>query len=78
MSLALHDLSVDAKQAFLEGYGMSPAQVLEAAPVLRAFNVLNYAQAVDRATDEAKASPAPALAAAFKDVWSDGGISWRN
>ena len=49
MSLALHDLSVDAKQAFLEGYGMSPEQVLEAAPVLRAFNVLNYAQAVDRA-----------------------------
>ena len=56
-SLALHDLSVDAKQAFLEGYGLSPAQVLEAAPVLRAFNVLNYAQAVDRAArkrDQAK------------------------
>jgi pyruvate dehydrogenase E1 component alpha subunit len=33
---------------------------------------------VDRATEEAKASPMPIVDAAFKDVWSDGGIEWRN
>lgn len=36
------------------------------------------AKAVDRATDEAKASPAASVEAAFKDVWADGGIGWRN
>lgn len=34
--------------------------------------------AVDRATEEAKASPVPAIEMAFKDVWADGGIEWRN
>lgn len=34
--------------------------------------------AVDRATEEAKASPVPSVDAAFKDVWADGGIAWRN
>lgn len=35
-------------------------------------------QEVDRATEEAKASPVPPVELAFKDVWSDGGIQWRN
>jgi pyruvate dehydrogenase E1 component alpha subunit len=34
--------------------------------------------AVERATQEAKASPVPAIEAAFTDVWADGGNSWRN
>lgn len=34
--------------------------------------------AVDRATAEATASPLPSIGSAFKDVWADGGISWRN
>jgi acetoin:2,6-dichlorophenolindophenol oxidoreductase subunit alpha len=33
---------------------------------------------VDRATAEAIASPLPAIGSAFKDIWADGGISWRN
>ena len=33
---------------------------------------------VDRATEEAKASPVPRLELAFKDVWANGGIAWRN
>lgn len=52
LSIALHDLSVDAKEEFLAGYGLRPAEVLEAAPVLRVFNVLNYAAVVDRAAQE--------------------------
>ena len=34
--------------------------------------------AVERATEEAKASPVPAVETAFTDVWADGGNSWRN
>ncbi|NMM28941.1 MAG: thiamine pyrophosphate-dependent dehydrogenase E1 component subunit alpha [Glaciimonas sp.] len=33
---------------------------------------------VERATKEAIASPPAAVESAFKDVWSDGGIAWRN
>ena len=33
---------------------------------------------VDQATEEAKASSVPPDALAFKDVWADGGFSWRN
>jgi pyruvate dehydrogenase E1 component alpha subunit len=34
--------------------------------------------AVERATEEAKASPVPAVETAFTDVWADGGNAWRN
>ena len=33
---------------------------------------------VDRATEAAKAGPAPEIESAFTDVWADGGSSWRN
>ncbi len=33
---------------------------------------------VDRATEAAKASPAPRLELAFTQVWADGGNAWRN
>lgn len=35
-------------------------------------------RAVDRATEEAKAAPLPPVEIAFRDVWADGGIAWRN
>ncbi|MCL2714817.1 MAG: thiamine pyrophosphate-dependent dehydrogenase E1 component subunit alpha [Alphaproteobacteria bacterium] len=34
--------------------------------------------AVERATEEAKRSPVPAVDAALTDVWADGGCAWRN
>lgn len=49
LSLALHDLSIDAKQAFVSGYGLSQAQLREIAPALAAFNVINYAGLVEEA-----------------------------
>lgn len=52
LALALHDLSVDAKQAFLGGYGISEKEVRDMAPVLKALNVINYAPFVERAADE--------------------------
>jgi TPP-dependent pyruvate/acetoin dehydrogenase alpha subunit len=35
-------------------------------------------QAVDQATEAAKASPPPADELIYKDVWADGGWAWRN
>lgn len=52
LSLALHDLSIDAKQAFLGGYGLREAEIVEMAPVLKALNILNYAPFVERAAEE--------------------------
>jgi len=54
LSLALHDLGVDEKEAFLEGYGMKPKTLSESLPFLRCFNVLNYANAVRSAAEKKK------------------------
>ncbi len=35
-------------------------------------------EAVDHATEAAKAGPLPAIESALTDVWADGGHSWRN
>jgi len=35
-------------------------------------------EAVDRATEEAKAGPQPSLELAGTNVWADGGHAWRN
>jgi hygromycin-B 4-O-kinase len=49
LSIALHDLNMDEKQAFLDGYGMTPRAYAGALPFMRAINSLNYARAVSRA-----------------------------
>ena len=38
----------------------------------------NVMAEVNHATEEAKLSPVPAVEIAFKDVWANGGIEWRN
>ena len=38
----------------------------------------NAKDAVDRATEEAKAGPEPRLELAGTNVWADGGNAWRN
>lgn len=57
LSIALHDLSIDEKHAFIEGYGLRSEQLEQMAPLIKAFNVLNYqgvvASAVER-NDEQK------------------------
>lgn len=47
LSLALHDLSVDEKQEFLTGYGLSPRNFAKLNPVIKALNLLNYAPALE-------------------------------
>jgi aminoglycoside phosphotransferase (APT) family kinase protein len=52
LSIALHDLSIDEKHAFIEGYGLSSRQIHDMAPLIKAFNILNYSQAVEIALDK--------------------------
>jgi aminoglycoside phosphotransferase (APT) family kinase protein len=49
LSIALHDLNLDEKEAFLEGYGMTAKDFSRIAPDLKALNILNYASAVRHA-----------------------------
>ena len=46
LSIVLHDLGLDQKEALLDGYGMSAPAYLRALPFLRASNVVNYAPTV--------------------------------
>lgn len=50
-SIALHDLTIDEKHAFIDGYGLSVQQVEEMAPLVKVFNILNYSQAIARAVE---------------------------
>ena len=42
LSIALHDLSIDAKQKFLEGYDLDLEEFKKKAFSLTAFNIINY------------------------------------
>ena len=42
LSIALHDLSIDEKQEFLEGYGLTEKKICESMPLVKAFNIINY------------------------------------
>lgn len=48
LSLALHDLGIDGKQYFLEGYGLSEKKMREIAPLVKAINLINYAPVIER------------------------------
>jgi aminoglycoside phosphotransferase (APT) family kinase protein len=48
-SIALHDLCIDEKEAFLEGYGLSPREYGRIAPAIKTLNILNYSGAIEEA-----------------------------
>ena len=48
-SIGLHDLSIDEKEAFLQGYGMSPNQFSRIAAAIKTLNILNYTGAIEEA-----------------------------
>jgi aminoglycoside phosphotransferase (APT) family kinase protein len=52
LSLALHDLGIDEMQSLVEGYGITRRKLLDAIPLIKAFNILNYTAEVDRAVAE--------------------------
>ena len=47
-SIALHDLSVDARQEFLEGYGIDANEFKKMSYALKTFNTLNYVPYIER------------------------------
>lgn len=47
LSIALHDLGIDEVQHFLAGYGIKPKELADSMPLVRAFNIANYASAVN-------------------------------
>ena len=47
-SIALHDLSIDGKQKFLEGYGPDIEEFSKKAYALTVFNIINYIPALQR------------------------------
>jgi aminoglycoside phosphotransferase (APT) family kinase protein len=49
LSIALHDLNMDEKDAFLDGYGLSPQEYRNRALGIKALNIINYAPFIERA-----------------------------
>jgi hygromycin-B 4-O-kinase len=52
LSIALHDLSIDEKHAFIDGYGLSSCEIREIAPLIKAFNLLNYSAVLEIAVEK--------------------------
>ena len=46
ISVALHDLTIDEKQAFLQGYGYRPRELTKSIGYMRLLNALNYAPSI--------------------------------
>ena len=51
LSISLHDLSIDEKHLFIDGYGLDSETVAPMADLLRAFNIINYSDAIERAVE---------------------------
>ena len=49
LSIALHDLCIDEKEQFLEGYGLSPREYSDIACGVKTLNILNYTPTIDEA-----------------------------
>jgi hygromycin-B 4-O-kinase len=49
LSIALHDLSIDEKEAFLDGYGVSVREYARLAPAVKTLNILNYFNVIEHA-----------------------------
>lgn len=47
LSIALHDLSVDDKQYFLEGHGISPKEYAKIGESIKSLNLINYAPTIE-------------------------------
>lgn len=51
LSIALHDLSIDGKQYFLDGYGISPQAFEKVSQAIRTINIINYAPVLRRLSE---------------------------
>lgn len=59
LAISLHDLGIDEKEAFLEGYGIAPKEFEKMSGTIKVLNILHYAPIVEKA---AKAKDHGALA----------------
>lgn len=51
LSIALHDLSIDEKHLFIDGYGLDSEEMAAMSSLIKAFNIVNYSNALARAAD---------------------------
>ncbi|HEX7332499.1 MAG TPA: aminoglycoside phosphotransferase family protein [Pyrinomonadaceae bacterium] len=51
LAISLHDLSIDEKHVFIDGYGIDSEAVVPMAPLIRALNIINYSDAIERAAE---------------------------
>jgi aminoglycoside phosphotransferase (APT) family kinase protein len=51
LAIALHDLGVDQKEAFLRGYGIAPNDFEQISPMVRVLNILNYTKVIKKAVE---------------------------
>ena len=51
LSISFHDLGIDEREAFVEGYGIKPKKLAEIAPFIKTFNLLNYVDEINRAKE---------------------------
>ena len=51
LSISLHDLSIDEKHIFIDGYGLDSEAVAPMGSLIRAFNIINYSDAIERAVE---------------------------
>jgi hypothetical protein len=49
LAIALHDLGIDEKQAFLDGYGITPKDFEKMSGTIKVLNILHYAPVVEKA-----------------------------
>jgi len=52
LSIALHDLSIDEKQKFLQGYDLSVKNIASMALLIKAINIINYAPKIECLSNE--------------------------
>ena len=51
LSLSLHDLSIDQKHLFIDGYGLDSEEIGQMVSLIRAFNIINYSNVIERAVE---------------------------
>jgi hygromycin-B 4-O-kinase len=51
LAISLHDLSIDEKHMFVDGYGLDSEAVVPMASLIRAVNIINYSDAIERAVE---------------------------
>jgi len=54
LSLALHDLTIDEKHKFLDGYGVRLRDLRAMAPAMKALNIINYVAEIERLATRGK------------------------